>query len=157
MAGSSRTTRDTGRLLLLGGALLAGVASLLVAAGPLGVGVAIVAVGVATVTRGGYGVGVAHLGALALVDDLPVVGVVLLEMASVFLLVQEFPPGQRLESGALAVPVTVVLAVGVATLAADRSVLTAAVSLLLVVAGGSYVLHRYGRVRLGLAAGEASE
>lgn len=148
------TQRDWGRPLLLGGGLLGAAASLFVAGGPLGVVVAVVAVGVAAVTRGSYGVGVAHLGALALVDGLTVVGLVLLEMGSAFLLVQEFPPGHRFETGALAIPVVVVLAVGVATLAASRSLLTVAVVLCLVVGSGSYLLHRYGRVRLGLAAGE---
>jgi hypothetical protein len=154
MAMRSATAFDAGRLFALGGGLASIAGGLFVEAGLVGAGIAVVAVGIATVTRGVYGVGLAHLGALAAVDEMTVVGIVLLGMGSTFLLVGEFPRGQRLEAGAVAVPLVVSLAVGTVTVAAEYTLLTAAVAVVLVVAVGSYLLHRYGRLRLGLTAGE---
>lgn len=154
MSARRPTTTERGRVSLLGAALVVGSATLLVEAGPLGVGVAVVSVAVALASEGVYGVALLHLGLVGLAGTPTVVGLVLLEAASVFLLVADTPPGDRIETGALVVPVAVALAVGTATLAESRGLLTAATVLVVVVALGTYLVHRYGRVRLGLAARE---
>lgn len=145
---------ERGRLALLGVAGLVSAGGLTVEVGPLGALVALLAVGVAALVGGVYGVGVLHLGILGVGVTPSVVGVILVEAAAVFLFVSDGSPGHRLELGALAVVLTSTLAVGVTTLAEARGLLVGAVVLCLVVAVGSYLVHRYGRVRLGLAAGE---
>jgi hypothetical protein len=91
---------------------------------------------------------------VGLVDAPSLPGLILLEAAAVFLLVAEAPPGDRLLTGTLAVPTAIVLGVALATVAEGRGYAAAALVLVLVVAIGTYVTHRYARVRLGLAAGE---
>jgi len=153
---SSRTQAATqrGRLALLAVALAVGGGALFLEAGPLGALVAVISVGVAIATTGVLGVATLHLGALALVNGPTVVGLVLLETASGFLLVAETPPSRRLETGARFVPVSVVLAVVILTVAEQASLAVGATALVGGVAVGTYLFHRYARVRLGLAAGE---
>lgn len=154
---STRTpTASSGRLTLLAVALLVSAPALFVEVGPLGALVAVVSVGAAVATTGVLGVATLHLGAVALLSASPptVVTLVLLETASTFLLGADVPPGRRLETGALFVPVAVVLSVVVATVAERNGLPTAALALVVAVALGTYVLHRYARLRLGLAAGE---
>lgn len=150
----SVTTLDGGQLFALACALASSAGGLYIESGLLGAGVAVVAVGVTTITHGVYGVGIVHLGALAVVGEMTVVGLILLEMGSTFLLVQEFPRGQRLSAGAVATPLVVGLSVGAVTVAAEYTLLWAGAVVVVVVAAGSYLLHRYGRLRLGLTAGE---
>jgi hypothetical protein len=153
---SSRTQAATqrGRLALLAAALAVSGGALFLEAGRLGALVAVISVGVAIATTGVLGVATLHLGVLALVNPPTVVGLVLLETASGFLLVAETPPSRRLETGALFVPVSVVLAVVILTVAEQASLAAGATVLIGTVAVGAYLVHRYARVRLGLAAGE---
>lgn len=139
-------------LLAVGGVVSGG--ALFVEAGWIGAAVALFGVAVAFLSTGFYGVALQHLGAVGLVPSPSLAGLVLLEAAAVFLLFADAPPGDRLLTGVLAVPLVIVGGVALATLAAGNGVLAAALVLVLVVAVGTYVAHRYTRVRLGIAAGE---
>lgn len=151
-----RPTVDIGRLALHVVALGLSAAALFVAAGPPGAAVAGFGVAGSYLTRGVYGVGIHHLGAIALVsvDAVSVVDVVLIEAAATFLLAADAPRGHRFEAGALLLPVGILLAVGAGFTTQRAGLPTAAVALVVVVALGSYLVHRYGRVRLGLTMGE---
>lgn len=142
-----------GRLALAAVGFAVGAVALFVATGPLGVLVAVAAAGVALGATGVLGVATLHLGAIALVSTPTVVGLVLLETASFFLLVADTPPGRRLETGALFVPISVVLAVAVSTVGQQNGPVMGALALVTTVALGTYLLHRYAHVRLGIAAG----
>lgn len=142
----------TQRTIRLGLALVALVISsvgLYDDAGRLGIVVAVTGVAVAVVTAGFYGVAVHHLGVVALPDAPSLVGLVLLETAGAFLLAADAPPGRRLETGSLFVPVAVVLAVVTTVLAERQGFPSATVALAVVVGLGIYVLHRYAHARLG--------
>lgn len=141
-----------GAPLVIGGGVSA--LALFVAAGPLGVLVAVLGVAGAIVTTGVLGVAMLHLGAVALVDTPTMVELVLLETAAAFLLVVDVPPGHRLETGALFVPVAVGLAVAVTTISQRNGLPTAVFVLVGCVVLGTYLFHRYARLRLGLTAGE---
>lgn len=145
--------RDRLTLALAGAGFAVSAVALFVAAGPLGVAVAAVAVGVALGTTGVLGVATLHLGTIALVSTPTVVGLVFLETASFFLLVADAPPGRRLETGAFFVPIAVGLAVAVSTVGQQNGLVTGAVALVTAVALGTYLLHRYAQVRLGIAEG----
>jgi hypothetical protein len=148
---------DVVRWSLLSVALLTSVGGLFAEGGRAGVAVAVVGVAVAVATAGFYGVAVQHLGAVALVDAASAVGITLLETATLFLLVADAPPGQRLEVGTVSVPAIVLFAVGTVSLAQDRGFVTASVLLAVVVTVGGYLLHRYASVRFGGATRELDQ
>lgn len=147
-------TPTTATALLSAVALVVASVAFFPEVGVLGLAVAAVGVGVALVTTGVTGVALLHLGALAVGGELGVVGLVLLETASAFVLVGDAPAGQRLETGALFVPVAVGLAVAVTLVAEGNGLPAGALALVVAVAVGTYVLHRYAHVRLGLANGD---
>jgi hypothetical protein len=122
----------------------------------IGVGVAVFGVAVALASAGVYGVAIHHLGAFGFVGSLGLRSVLLIEAAATFLLVADVQSGDRLETGALFVPGSILLAVGLVSLARlpGQSLSTAALVLGGGVGLGSYLLHRYTRFRLGVAAEE---
>jgi len=154
MSSRISTVTQRGRLALLAVALAVSGGALFLEAGRLGALVAVVSVAIAVGTTGIVGVAVLHLAIVALPNPPSIVGLVLVEAASCFLLVAETPVSHRLETGALFVPISVWLAVAVIILAERTSLAAGAVALIGAVAVGTYLFHRYARVRLGLAAGE---
>jgi hypothetical protein len=146
-------SRPAVSLLAVGG--LASTGGLFIDAGRPGIAVALGGAGIAYVTAGFYGVAIHHLGALALVGTPSLQGLVLIETAAVFLLFADVPPGHRLLSGTLAIPLAVVLGVITALLASVEGYGIAAITPVVIVAVGTYAVHRYVNVKLGLAAEEA--
>jgi hypothetical protein len=139
-------------LFLVGG--LVSVAALTLEAGALGAAVGLVGIGAAVMTTGFYGVAVHHVGAVAVVDAVTLPGLVLLEAAAVFLLLSDPPASHRLTTGSLLIPLVVVLGVATATVATNWSLLDAVLALVTLVVVGTYALHRYARVGLGLESEE---
>jgi hypothetical protein len=138
-------------LLIIG--LAASAAGLYRSVGYLGVGIAIASVAAAYLTDGVFGVAVLHFGTIAVIDVPSIFLVILLEAATLFLLVADSAYGHRLETGMYYLPVAMILAVGTVSFAMSprRSTLMASGGLILVIAVTTYGLHRYARVRLGLA------
>ncbi|WP_136592388.1 hypothetical protein [Salinigranum halophilum] len=122
----------------------------------LALSIAAVGVAVAVITTGPFGVATYYLGAVATGDEMTPIGIVLLGLASFFLLLVETPSGARVKTGVLLIPLMTLFGIGIDFSRAVWGPVITVFLLLGLLGTGIYVFRRLTIARLGLTTGERS-
>lgn len=153
MATAQRTTPSDSRfgsVALAAGTVLVSASLWLFGGGVTGVVVGVAVGFAAAASASYYGVGLAHLAALLMTPSPNIVGVVVLELASVAYLSAELTPESRLRDSVLLAALAGLSLAAVTGLATLYDAFAAAAALVCATALVGYALYRYGLWKLGV-------